>query len=55
MIIWVAAYRYIDRWFEYFDPEQLFVVDGEKLVSDPHLVMGELQNFLGLRQFITKG
>lgn len=45
--------RYLDRWLSYFARDQIHFVDGERLISDPGLVMGGVQRFLGLQPLIT--
>ena len=47
--------RFIDNWLKYFSKDQLKFVDGNLLISAPYQVMEEIQTFLGVRQYITKG
>ena len=47
--------RHIGRWTRWFPlGTQLLVVDGDKLVSDPLSEIVRVENFLGLRNYLTK-
>ena len=46
--------RFAKSWLKWFPLDQLKVVDGNLLITHPHLVMKELQTFLGVRQFIDE-
>lgn len=37
---------HLDRWLSYFPPQQLSIIDGELLKSNPVEIMNELQRFL---------
>jgi len=45
--------RYVAPWLNYFTPEQILFVRGERLVTDPASEMASVQRFLGLRPFIS--
>ncbi|KAF5297737.1 hypothetical protein FQR65_LT09911 [Abscondita terminalis] len=38
--------QHLERWMSYFSPQQLHIIDGETLKSDPMEVMNEMQKFL---------
>lgn len=38
--------QHLERWLSYFSPQQLHIIDGEVLKSDPMEVMNEMQKFL---------
>jgi len=46
--------QFIDNWLDLFERKQLKIIDGNLLISDPHLVMKDLQEFLGIKQWIDK-
>ena len=47
--------KHIERWTRWFPLGiQLLVVDGDKLVSDPLSEIVRVENFLGLRNYLTK-
>ena len=47
--------KIIDRWTRWFAiGTQLLVIDGDKFVSDPLTELVKVENFLGLRNFLTK-
>ena len=37
---------HLNNWLRYFHPSQLFLVDGQLLVTQPQIVMESLQKFL---------
>ena len=46
---------FIDRWTRWFAIDtQLLVIDGDKFVSDPLSELVRVENFLGLRNYLTK-
>ena len=52
--VWVSKYiEYFSKYLKLFPRNQLYVVDGDKLVTDPVAELGPLQDFLGLRRQIT--
>ena len=51
----ICYFRFIDNWLDWFDRSQLKVIDGKLLVSAPHIVMKELQEFLGVEDKIGEG
>lgn len=38
--------QHLERWLSYYTPQQLHIIDGEQLKSNPVEVMNELQRFL---------
>nr|KAG5713503.1 hypothetical protein BaRGS_025051 [Batillaria attramentaria] len=46
--------KHLDRWFKYFPRKQFHFVSGEQLISNPAQVMAEVQEFLGLKPYITE-
>ncbi|XP_064458636.1 bifunctional heparan sulfate N-deacetylase/N-sulfotransferase-like [Ornithodoros turicata] len=40
--------QHLERWLSYYPPQQLMIIDGEELKSDPVHVMNKLQTFLGI-------
>lgn len=40
--------QHLERWLTYYPPQQLMIIDGEELKSDPVHVMNRLQTFLGI-------
>ncbi|XP_067931508.1 heparan sulfate glucosamine 3-O-sulfotransferase 1-like isoform X2 [Watersipora subatra] len=45
---------FIDMWLKRFPRKQLKIVDGNLLITHPHLVLQEVQEFLGVRQYINE-
>ena len=43
---------HIERWLQFYGPQQLYIVDGEQLTKDPITVMNNLQHFLSVKPFI---
>ena len=43
---------HIERWLQYYGPQQFYIVDGEQLTKDPIPVMNNLQHFLSVKPFI---
>lgn len=43
--------QHLERWLTYYPPQQLMIIDGEELKSDPVSVMNKLQTFLGITPF----
>lgn len=41
---------HLDRWLDYFSPSQIILVDGEKLMTEPHFVLRNIFNRLELPQ-----
>ena len=50
-----GIYSYhLRRWFELFPKEDILIVDGDLLISKPWLVMGKVQSFLQISQFLKE-
>ena len=45
--------KHLERWFKYFPRKQFHFVSGEQLIANPAQVMKEVQEFLGLKPFIS--
>ena len=43
---------HIERWLQFYGPQQIYIVDGEQLTKDPIPVMNNLQHFLSVKPFI---
>lgn len=43
---------HLDRWLSYFPPQQLHIIDGDLLRSNPIEVMNELQRFLKITPLV---
>lgn len=43
--------QHLERWLTYYSPQQLMIVDGEQLKTDPVNVMNKLQRFLKIKPF----
>jgi hypothetical protein len=53
-VIWFVVFIYAEqlvRWLEFFDREQLLVVEANDLRADPQNTMNEVFAFLGLDSF----
>ncbi|XP_040172508.1 heparan sulfate glucosamine 3-O-sulfotransferase 6 isoform X1 [Anopheles arabiensis] len=46
--------RYLERWLEHFPPAQLLFVSGERLIADPAVEIGRVQDFLGLKRVVNE-
>lgn len=47
--IWPGFYaNHLDRWLDFFNHSQIIIVDGERLRTQPHFVLQELFEELGL-------
>ena len=46
--------HYLRRWLEYFPLEQIHIVDGEKLVTDPVFELRRIEGFLGLKSYFSE-
>lgn len=44
---------HLRRWLDYFPTENIFIVDGERLIHDPIHELHRVQDFLGLERKIT--
>ncbi|XP_006753702.1 PREDICTED: heparan sulfate glucosamine 3-O-sulfotransferase 2 [Myotis davidii] len=44
---------HLEGWLRYFPRAQIHFVSGERLITDPAGEMGRVQDFLGLRRFLT--
>ncbi|XP_074648281.1 heparan sulfate glucosamine 3-O-sulfotransferase 3B1-like [Tubulanus polymorphus] len=45
---------HLERWLRYFPMEQIHVVSGEKLISEPAKIMAGVQGFLGIKNIINE-
>ncbi|PAA65350.1 hypothetical protein BOX15_Mlig018191g1 [Macrostomum lignano] len=45
-------HRHLRRWLRYFKPDQIHLVDGDRLVSQPHSELQQVEDFLGLKRHI---
>ncbi|XP_050052149.1 bifunctional heparan sulfate N-deacetylase/N-sulfotransferase isoform X1 [Dermacentor andersoni] len=43
--------QHLERWLSFYPPQQLMIIDGEELKSDPVRVMNKLQTFLAITPF----
>ena len=43
---------HIERWLQFYGPQQIYIVDGEELTKDPVSVMNTLQHFLSVKPYI---
>jgi len=41
----------LERWLQYYQPENIFMLDGSDLIYKPHLIMDRLSHFLNLPPF----
>uniref|UniRef100_A0A182IRI0 Sulfotransferase domain-containing protein n=2 Tax=Anopheles atroparvus TaxID=41427 RepID=A0A182IRI0_ANOAO len=46
--------KYLERWLEAFPLAQLLFVSGERLIADPAVEIGRVQDFLGLKRVVTE-
>lgn len=46
--------RHLERWLQYFPLKQFHFVSGERLILDPATEITGVQDFLGLKRFITE-
>lgn len=46
--------RYLSRWLKYFSLSQILFISGERLVEDPALEVGRVQDFLGIKRLVTE-
>ena len=54
-VIRVSCYDlHIVQWLKYFPLEQIHIVDGDALITDPAPELIRVQNFLGIRDFFEK-
>ncbi|XP_006749500.2 heparan sulfate glucosamine 3-O-sulfotransferase 2-like [Leptonychotes weddellii] len=44
---------HLESWLQYFPLAQIHFVSGERLITDPAGEMGRVQDFLGIKRFIT--
>ncbi|CAK9300123.1 unnamed protein product [Gordionus sp. m RMFG-2023] len=45
--------NYLARWLSYFPRDQIFFVDGEKLIQEPSHIMERVENFLNITRYMT--
>ncbi|XP_035907821.1 heparan sulfate glucosamine 3-O-sulfotransferase 6 [Anopheles stephensi] len=46
--------KYLERWLECFPLSQLLFVSGERLIADPAVEIGRVQDFLGLKRVVNE-
>ncbi|EAT38321.1 AAEL009777-PA [Aedes aegypti] len=46
--------KHLERWLEYFPLSQLIFVSGERLIADPAVEIGRVQDFLGLKRVVNE-
>lgn len=44
--------QHLERWLNFFSPQQIMIIDGEELKTDPVTVMSRLQVFLKIEPFL---
>lgn len=49
----VYAY-FIKRWTDTFSPSELFIIDGEKFLEEPGIVMEQIQTFIGIPKMLLQ-
>ena len=49
-----AYHQYMARWLQVFRREQIHVIDGDQLITNPLPELVKIETFLGLRHRITK-
>ena len=54
VILRSAYVIYLRNWYKHFPVENVMVIDGSELKKDPTLVMGKVQDFLGLEKIIDE-
>lgn len=47
-------YNHLLRWFKFFKREQVHVVDGDKLITNPLSEINKVEQFLGLQSRVTE-
>lgn len=45
--------QHLERWLTYYPPQQIHIIDGENLKTDPIEVMNDVQRFLKLTPVIN--
>ena len=43
---------HLERWLQHYNTQQLYIVDGEELKSDPVNIMNKLQHFLNIQPIV---
>ncbi|XP_072312587.1 heparan sulfate (glucosamine) 3-O-sulfotransferase 3-like [Eucyclogobius newberryi] len=52
--LWIGLYAlHLQRWLEWFPLDQIHLVSGERLISDPAGELAKVQDFLGLQRIVT--
>uniref|UniRef100_A0AAV2MP05 Sulfotransferase n=1 Tax=Knipowitschia caucasica TaxID=637954 RepID=A0AAV2MP05_KNICA len=52
--LWIGLYAlHLQRWLDWFPLEQIHLVSGERLISDPAGELAKVQDFLGLQRIVT--
>merc|ERR1712136_428704 len=42
--------QHLERWLSFFSPQNLMIIDGEELKSEPFVVLNQLQDFLDVQK-----
>ena len=45
---------YLDRWLRHFPRDQIHIVDGDKLISNPVQELEKIENFLNITNYLTR-
>lgn len=45
--------QHLDHWLTYFPPQQMLIIDGEELKSNPAAVMDQMQAFLKIEPYFN--
>ena len=44
----------MQRWLQRFSLEQIHIVDGDQLMTDPYVELKKIEKYLGLRQKVSR-
>jgi len=54
-IVRLCNYHYsMEKWMEYFEPRNFLILDGEKFVKEPWIVLNQVEDFLQVESTISK-
>ncbi|CAH1772801.1 unnamed protein product [Owenia fusiformis] len=54
MAVQISIYqKYLENYFRVFNRNQIHIVDGDKLISNPAMEIAKVEKFLGLERFVT--
>ncbi|PAV79329.1 hypothetical protein WR25_05194 [Diploscapter pachys] len=45
-------HKHLKRWLQHFPPDQIHIVDGEKLITSPAAEVNQVEKFLGLKSVV---